>query len=184
MSDLAEAPRVPPGSRSELGVVVWSVVRVLGLAARTKPPNLFATLGRNRRLLLGWLVFASRLMPFGKLRRRESELVILRVAHLRDCRYELEHHMRVGARVGLTEADFARVKEGPEADGFSPRERAMLRATDSLHATKDLSDELWTELGRHLDAAECVELVMLASHYEMLATTIKALRIAPDERTR
>jgi AhpD family alkylhydroperoxidase len=177
----AEAPRVTPGSRSELGVVTWGVVRLLGVAARTGPPNLFATLAKkNRRLLFGWLAFASRLMPFGTLPRRESELVILRVAHLRDCRYEFEHHVRLGAKVGLGDADITRVKEGPEAEGFSDRERALLRVVDAIHATRDVPDALWAELGEWLDEAKRVELVMLVGHYEMLATAIGVLRIAPD----
>ena len=181
MSGAAEIPRITPGSLAQLGVYGWCVTRVLGLAARTKPPHLFTTLGRNRRLFRGWLSFASRLMPFGTFPRRESELVILRVAHLRSCSYEFEHHVRLGARVGLTAADIERVKEGPEAGGWSPRERLLLRATDELHATQDVSDALWSELSHELDEPECVELVMLVGHYEMLATAIKALRIPPDE---
>lgn len=177
---MSEAARIPPGSLTELGVVGWIVTRALGLAAGTEAPRLFTTLGRHRRLFRGWMSFASRLMPFGVLPRRESELVILRVAHLRRCRYELEHHTRLGARAGLGEADIERVKAGPGADGWSTRERLLLRATDELHATQDISDALWSELSRELDEKERIELVMLAAHYEMLATTIKALRIQPD----
>lgn len=178
---MSDGPRIPPGSLSELGVVGWCITRALGFAARTKPPHLFTTLGRHRRLFRAWLSFASRLMPFGRLPRRETEIVILRVAHLRGCSYELAHHERLGARVGLREADIARVKEGPEADGWTPRERLLLRVADELHATQDLSDDLWSALSRELDERSCVELVMLVGHYEMLATTIKALRIQPDE---
>ncbi len=180
MSDDLDGPRIPPGSVKELGVVGWIVAHTLGLAAGTKAPHLFTTLGRHRRLFRAWLSFASRLMPFGVLPRRESELVILRVAHLRQCRYELEHHARLGARAGLSEADIERVKEGPDAEGWSARERLLLRAADELHRTQDISDALWSELGRELDEEERIELVMLAAHYEMLATTIRALRIQPD----
>lgn len=176
-----EAPRIAPGSLGELGVFGWCVTRVLGVAARTKPPHLFTTLGRNRGLFRGWLAFAARLMPFGRLPRRDSELVILRVAHLRSCSYELEHHLRIGARVGLSAEDIERVALGPDAGGWSARERLLLRAVDELHHVQDLSDALWTELARELDDASCVELVMLVGHYEMLATAIKALRIQPDE---
>ncbi len=177
----AQHPRIAPGTLTQLGVFGWCVTRVLGLAARTKPPHLFTTLGRNPGLFRGWLSFASRLMPFGKLPRRESELVILRVAHLRSCVYERDHHVRLGKRAGLTSAEIARIAEGPDANGWSSRDRLLLRATDELHRTQDLPDALWAELSRELDEASCVELVMLVGHYEMLATAIKALRIQPDE---
>ncbi|HEY8514589.1 MAG TPA: carboxymuconolactone decarboxylase family protein [Candidatus Binatia bacterium] len=181
MSARPDEPRIAPGGRAELGLRTWLLVQVLGRVAGTRPPNLFLTLGRHRRLFRGWLSFASRLMPFGRLPRRDTELVILRVAHLRGCAYEFEHHVRLGARAGLRDADVERVKAGPDADGWSPRERLLLRATDELHATQDLSGALWTELSRELDERERIELVMLVGHYEMLATTIHTLRIQPDE---
>jgi AhpD family alkylhydroperoxidase len=157
---------------------------VAGKAMGTRPLHLFLTLARHRSLFAGWLVFAGRLMPGGRLRRRESELVILRVAHLRDCRYEFEHHVRLGRRAGVTADDVERVKQGPDADAWSPREAALLAATDELHADGDLGDEAWSRLRAHTDEREAIELCMLAGHYEMLATVIIALRIQPDTEAR
>lgn len=163
-----------------MGTVAWAISRVAGRVAGTGPPNLFLTLARHRRLFRGWLRFAGRLMPRGRLPRRETELAILRVAHLRSCDYEFDHHVRLGRRAGLTDADLKRVVQGPDADGWSPRERALLHAVDRLHRGQDLDDTSWSTLRGHLDERECIELVMLAGHYEMLATTIAALRIQPD----
>ena len=147
---------------------------------RTNPPNLFLTLGRHRKLFRRWLWFAGALMPGGKLPRRETELVILRVAHLRSCDYEFEHHVRLGRRAGLGDADIARVVEGPVDEGWSPREHALLTAVDRLHDERDLDDATWAALREHLDEREAIELCLLAGHYEMLATAIAALRIQPD----
>lgn len=176
------APRVTPGGRRELGVVVWVLTRVAGRATGTGPPNLFTTLGRHRPLLRGWLSFARRLMPGGKLSRRETELVILRVAHLRECTYEHEHHVRLGRRAGLTDDDFRRLGEGPEAGGWSVRERTLLAAVDELHSAQDISDATWGALRGLYDDRRLIELVMLVGHYEMLATVIGTLRIRADGR--
>ena len=176
------APRVTPGSRQDVGLFTWGLSHVAGRTARTGPLNLFMTLGRHRKLFRGWLRFAGRLMPGGRLPRRESELVILRVAHLRSCDYELGHHERLGRRAGLDKAEIARVAEGSQADGWSPRERALLAAVEMLHRDRDLDDETWSALRRHLDERDVIELCMLAGHYEMLATTITALRIQPESR--
>jgi AhpD family alkylhydroperoxidase len=175
-------PRITPGGRRELGPAIWAVARIAGRATGTEPPNLFTTLGRHRRLFWGWLWFAGRLMPRGKLPRRDTELVILRVAHLRDCTYEFEHHARLGRRAGVLEDDVQRVMEGPSADGWSPRERAILNAVDELHETGDLGEAAWSALQMHLDERHLIELCMLIGHYEMLATTIAALRIQPDAK--
>lgn len=176
--------RVAPGGRSDVGLLAWVVSRVAGRAIGTEPPKLFLTLGRHRKLFRAWLRFAGRLMPGGLLPRRETELVILRVAHLTSCRYEFDHHVRLGRRAGLGEAEVDRVVQGPEAPGWSARERALLSAVDRLHADRDLDDPSWESLREHLDEREAIELCMLAGHYEMLATTIATLRIQPDRSIR
>jgi AhpD family alkylhydroperoxidase len=176
--------RIAPGGRSEVGLLAWVVSRVAGRAMRTEPPKLFLTLGRHRKLFRAWLRFAGRLMPRGLLPRRETELVILRVAHLASCRYEFDHHVRLGRRAGLDDADLDRVVQGPDAPGWSARERTMLGAVDRMHADRDLDDRSWQSLREHLDEREAIELCMLAGHYEMLATTIATLRIEPDRARR
>jgi AhpD family alkylhydroperoxidase len=178
------APRVEPGDRRSVGIVTWAIARASGLVTGTTPPNLFLVLGRHRRLFRGWLRFAGRLMPGGTLPRRETELVILRVALLRSCEYELAHHRRLAARAGIDGATLQRVVDGPSAGGWTPRERAMLAAVDELHETGDLGDAAWDALRAHLDEQAAIELVLLASHYEMLATTISALRIPLDRPRR
>lgn len=172
--------RVAPGGRRDVGTLVWAFSHAAGLRARTRPPRIFLVLGRHRRLFAGWLHFAGRLMPGGLLPRRESELVIVRVAHLCDSAYELQHHTRLGRAAGLSGADLERLSTGSDAEGWTPRERALLRATDLLHAERDLDDATWEELSEHLDERERIELCMLVGHYTMLATVIRALRIEPD----
>ena len=173
-------PRIRPGNRRDVGLLTWGFAKVAGRAMGTAPPNLFTTLGRHRGLFRGWLWFAGRLMPGGKLPRRETELVILRVAHLRECRYEFEHHVRLGKRAGVLAEDVQRVISGPDAPGWSRREQAILTAVDELHEHADIGDATWEELRTHLDERHLIELCMLVGHYEMLATTIGTLRIQPD----
>lgn len=179
-----EAPRITPGDRAEVGTLTWLIAQVSGRVTGTTPPNLFLVLGRHRRLFRGWLRFASRLMPRGTLPRREAELVILRVGHLRTCEYEIAQHERLGRRAGLTVDELARVAEGPAAAGWTDREAAILAAVDELHRDQDLSDLAWERLRKHLDERSTIELVLLVAHYEMLATTIAALRIPTDRPRR
>ena len=87
-------------------------------------------------------------------------------------------------RAGVTAADVDRVETGPDAAGWSGRERALLDAVDALVADHDLDDERWAELSGHLDERGMIELVLLVGHYEMLATAIATLRIVPDRRRR
>jgi alkylhydroperoxidase family enzyme len=173
-------PRMPPGSRSEIGFVNAAIGRVLGAATGGPPPNVFTTLARHRRLFRPWLRFAGRLMPGGRLPRADTELLILRVAHNCGSAYEWAQHERIAIGAGLAPEQIERVREGPEAEGFSERQRLLLRAADELHDRRDVSDELWPELRATLSEVELIELCMLVGHYEMLAMTLNALRVQPD----
>lgn len=158
------------------------ILTILRLGARTRRvPNLFATLARHRRLFRAWLRFAGALMPRGVLPRADTELVILRVAHNSGCEYEWRHHLRLGRAAGLTAATLERVREGPDVPGWTERQSLLLRCADALHERRELPDELWAGLGETFSEVELIELVMLVGHYEMLASTIGALGIEPDE---
>lgn len=173
-------PRIAPGGLRETGPAIWAFAHVAGLVTGTAPPHVFTTLGRGRGLFWGWLHFAGRLMPGGRLPRRETELVILRVAHLRDSAYEREHHTRLGRRAGLSQAELERIGDGPDAPGWTERERILLRVADSLVRERDVDDQTWAACRRELDARRALELVLLTTHYDMLATTLGTLRVQPD----
>ena len=174
------APRIAPGTRRELGVPIWAFSRLAGRVTRTAPPAIFTTLGRGRGLFWGWLHFAGRLMPGGRLPRRETELVILRVATLRECAYELAHHRRLGARAGVTPADLERVRAGSTAEGWQDHERLLMEVTEELLATRDLGEDTWTRLRAAYDERTVIEILLLVGHYDMLATTLTTLRLEPD----
>jgi len=173
-------PRVRPGGVRELGPVNALITRIAGLGMGTTSPNLFATMGRHRRLFRSWLILTSRLMPRGRLPRRDTEVAILRVAHLRGATYEHQHHVRVGRGHGVDDEVVRRIHAGPDADGWSPRDSALLSAIDGLLAAGDLDDAAWVRLREHLDERDAIEFVVLVTQYDALATFLGTLRVAPD----
>jgi len=179
-------PRLDRGGLRDVGPFVWAFSRLAGRVAGTEPPGVFLTLGRHRRLFWGWLHFAGRLMPGGRLPRRETELVILRVAARAGSDYEWGQHAALGAKAGLTEAQLAALGDvtGETAYDWDARDRMLVRVTDELLETNDLSDATWQLVRDHLDERRTIELVMLVGHYRMLATTLQALRVRPDRPRR
>lgn len=173
-------PRITPGGLGEVGPLIRVFAALAGRIAGTEPPAVFLTLGRNRRLFWGWLHFAGRLMPGGRLSRRQTELVILRVASLAGNAYELTQHLRLGRRAGLTRDELARVQDVTTLRGWTDRDLLLLRATDELHLDRDLGAETWDMVRDELDDRTIIELLMLVGHYEMLVTALTALRVAPD----
>jgi alkylhydroperoxidase family enzyme len=143
-------------------------------------PRIFSTLARHRRLFRAWLRFAGRLMPGGRLPRRDTELVILRVSVLCGSDYEWGHHDRIGRRVGLSEAQIARVAQGPAADGWDAHERALLAAVDELVGDHVVGADTWAALRERYDERQLIELCLLAGHYVMLAGTLNSLGVRPE----
>src|SRR5947208_2034145 len=90
-----DQPRIAPGGLKELGLVNYGVSAVAGRVLGSAKPHIFTTLGRQRKLFRGWLYYSGKLMPGGRLPSRESELVILRIATIRECEYERRHHVRI-----------------------------------------------------------------------------------------
>lgn len=179
-SQESSRPRIRPGGRAQIGAVNAATTHLLGAATGGGPPNLFTTIARHRRLYRAWLRFAAALMPGGHLPRTDSELVILRVAHNHACTYEWRHHEHLARRAGLTAPDLERVRQGPEASGWTPRQSALLAAADELHDRRVLGDATWARLEAHLTETERIELLMLVGHYAMLAMLLESLQVEPD----
>jgi alkylhydroperoxidase family enzyme len=180
---MSDVPRIAPGGCHEIGLVNTAIASALGAAVGSGPPNIFTTLARHRRLFRPWLRFAGRLMPRGTLPRRDSELVILRVAHNCASDYERRQHESIALHEGLTAAEIEGTTADPDVGDWTPRQALLLRAADELHESRSIGDRLWSELSAQLSETELIELCMLVGHYEMLAMTLNSLRVQPDAAT-
>ena len=106
--------------------------------------------------------------------------MILRVAHLRNCEYELQQHRRFGARRGVAPEVQEKIFAWPDSDGLSSRRQALLNATDEFVEKRTVTRDTWEALSRHLSPRQLIEFCMLAGQYDALATTISALEIPLD----
>ncbi len=143
-----EEPRIAPGTSREIGLLNTAILKVVARASGTKSPlHVMTTLARHRRLFRAWLRFGSTLMPRGTLERADTELVILRVAHLCGSGYEWSHHALIAEAAGLSADDVESIRrEGAAAERWNARQAALLRTVDELHADQQISDEVWAEL--------------------------------------
>ena len=169
-------PRIVPARVRELRPLARKVAEIAGRVTGNGPPNLFTTLGQHPRLFRAWLRYSAQLMPFGKLPRRDTELVILRVAWQCRSTYEWHQHVPIALRVGLTPDEVASVAESA-ADGFSERQRTLLAATDELLTQRALSDATSSAVQATLSDREVIELCLLIGNYQGLASTIGGLGI-------
>ena len=143
--------------------------------------NVFGTIANHPALLRRWLVFATHVLAKSSLDPRTRELVVLRVGWQCHAPYEWGQHVVVGRTVGLTDADVARVAEGPEAEGWTPLEASCLRATDELHERSTITNATWAELRPHLTDEQMLDFVFLVGQYHLVSFALNACGVVRDD---
>jgi alkylhydroperoxidase family enzyme len=174
------AQRIPPGGRRELGLLNWAISRRAARTIRVPQMHLVTVLGQHRLLFLSFLPYSLLLLYRGKLSKRDKEVVILRVGHLRGSQYELQQHRRLARSRGLDATAQQRIFAGPDAEGLSERDRTLLRAVDEFVVGRDLSDATFTALSGYLTRQQVIEFCALAGHYDAIAGIAAALRVPMD----
>ncbi len=172
-------PRVPPGDRRELGLFGWLFCKFSARIWGVPEIHLFTIVAQHRRLFWASVPLAG-VLRRGRLPKRDAELVILRVGHLRNCAYELQHHRRRALKAGVDGGTQAAIFAWPTADGLSPRQQTLLIGVDELLASRTLSDHSWQKLAGYLDRQQLIEIVALVGHYDALAMALNSLAMPLD----
>ena len=178
------AGRIPSGRFRELGPVNWVLAKLAARTMRAPEMHLFTTLGQRQMLFWAWSIYGGRLLR-GRLSRIDTELVILRVAHVRSSEYELQHHRRMARHEGLDPDMRAAIFAWPDTpaearEKLSARQQALLQATDEFVRNRTIAAGTWQQLASHLNRGQLIEFCLLASYYDGLAATISALEIPLD----
>jgi alkylhydroperoxidase family enzyme len=142
-----------------------------------RPGNIFATLAHHPKLLKRWSVFGNHVLAKSTLPARERELAILRVGWLCRAGYEWGHHVQIGRRVGLSDEEIRRIGEGPDAPGWGPTERVLLRAVDELHGDQFIGDETWKVLCSQYSTEQCIDLIFAVGQYHLVSMALNSLGV-------
>lgn len=176
----AETPRIPSGDRRQLGLFGWLFCKLSARVWGVPELHLFTVLGQHKRLFWSWAPFNGMLLYRGRLPKRDIEVVILRVGHLRSCAYELQQHRRLALRRGVDAGTQAEIFAWPNSVELPPRHRALLAGVDELIAARTMSDAGWRSLTDHLDRRQLIEFITLVGQYDALAMTLNTLRVPMD----
>jgi len=167
-------PRIAPLQPPYAEAVQQDFDRVM----RGLPPlNIFRIVAHNPRVLSRMV--AGGLLDKGSISLRQRELVILRTCAL--CRAEYEwgvHVAAYGAKAQFTPEQIAATVHGDAAAPlWSDEDKLLIGLCDALHRQRDIDDALWSELGGAFNAAQLIELLMLAGFYQMVSCVVNAARI-------
>ena len=95
---------------------------------RPKALNALGTLAHHPELTRAFNTFNGHILFASTLTPRQRELLVLRVATLRESAYEWAQHAVLAGDVGLTPDEVARIAEGPDAAGLVRSRRAPCSA--------------------------------------------------------
>jgi alkylhydroperoxidase family enzyme len=150
---------------------------------RPKGLNVLGTLAHHPELTRAFHTFNGHVLFATTLTPRQRELLVLRVAAVREAEYEWAQHAVLAGDAGLTDAEVARVRSG-ERGGWSTLEGALLRAVDELVADALVSDETWAALASELDDQQLMDVVFTVGAYDLLAMAFRTFGVPLDDDLR
>ncbi|MGH9138135.1 MAG: nitroreductase family deazaflavin-dependent oxidoreductase [Acidimicrobiales bacterium] len=176
---------MPNGSRSGPAAgwrpLTTLASRALGRLMGNDHVDAIDVFGRQPTMFWAWTTFWIPLMLRGGLTRTDSELVILRSTWNAGCSYEWQHHVDASRLGGISSESVQRVAEGPQAEGWSPKYRALLTAVDELCADRMITDETWTTLRDFYDDRQLTTVCFLVGNYAMLAMALNSSGVREQE---
>lgn len=175
------SPRIAPLAESEWTDEVREMLAPTGKTFRGQVPNVMATIARHPKLLRRWTVFANHVLFKSSLPGREREMAILRIGWLCQAEYEWGQHAIIGRNEGLSDEELLRICEGPDAKGWTPAERALLRATDELYEDSFVSEATWKELETHFSEHQRMDLVFAVGQYNLVSMALNTFGVQLDD---
>ena len=161
----------------------------LGMARVVAPEGRGIAVGRTfaryPQLTARWGPRQTFVNRVSKIAPRYREMLILRMGW--NCRSEYEWSQHVG-RVGRARdhgLEPVRIAEGPEAEGWDPTERTILRAADELFRDGLVADGTWTALVGRFDTSLAMSAVLTASAYRAISMSLNTYGVQhepEDER--
>jgi alkylhydroperoxidase family enzyme len=154
---------------------------------RPKGLNALGTLARHPALAQAFHTFNGHVQFATTLTTRQRELLVLRVAAVRQADYEWAQHVVLGRDAGLSDDEIARIAAGPEGPdasegaGWSPLERALLGAVDELLADACIADATWAALAAELDEQQLMDLVFTVGAYDLVAMAFRSFGVELDD---
>lgn len=177
-----ERPRIAPLTDDQMDADTRALLGATGAGVgRGRVLNIFRTLAVHPQLLKRWLVFGSHVLAKSSLPPRERELAILRVGWLCQSEYEWGQHVAIGRASGLGADEIRRIAEGPDASGWSDRDRTLLRACDELVRDHFLSDATWQALLADWSTEQIVDLVFAVGQYTLVSMALNSFGVQLDD---
>jgi len=150
-------------------------------AASPKGLNAMGMQAHHPELTAAYNQLIRHALYFSTITPRQRELLVLRVAHLRDSTYEWAQHAYQAGVVGLAPEEVARIRVGPSAPGWAPSDAALLAAADELVADARIGEQTYHALSAELDTRQLMDVVFTVGAYEVFAMALRTFDVELDD---
>ena len=174
-------PRIAPLPESEWTEQARATIEPTRAMAGGKVFNIFRTLANHPKLAKRWMVFANHILV-------EVDAAAAR-ARDRDPAHRLAvpRGVRVGparrdrqARAGSPTTRSAASAWARTRRAGASSTRALLRATDELHADAMVTDATWKELARFLNTQQLMDVVFTVGQYNLVSMALNSFGVQLD----
>jgi alkylhydroperoxidase family enzyme len=152
--------------------------------SRGQGANILGALAHHPALAKAFFTLNGHLLRATTLTPRLRELVILRMAFLRESSYEWAQHVFLARDAGLTDLEIAWIAWGPEAPVWDELDASVLRAVGELDHDGFIADETWAVLVEHFDAQQILDVIFTAGAYTTIAWMVESLGVDLDDDLR
>lgn len=169
------APRIAPivpGTHPELASIEASIK-----AERGHINLLYQVLLNSAPLAQGWEKLLTAVRNHNSMPADLREMVMVRVAVLNRAPFEIDAHLPLALKAGVSVEKAEALREKALGDVFTPRERAALALTDAMTRDVQVPDAIFEPLRAHFDTRALLELVATVAAYNMVSRLLEALRI-------
>lgn len=187
-----DPPRIPPLPPSDWPPEMREALAALRPArprhpfpsrdsGRPKGLNALGTLAHHAELARAFHTFNGHILFATSLSPRQRELLVLRVATVRQATYEWKQHVVLATDAGITPEEVSWIAEGPTASGWSTADRAMISAVDELLAHARVADETWAVLAATLRVEQLLDVIFTVGAYDTLAMALRSFGVPLDD---
>jgi 4-carboxymuconolactone decarboxylase len=109
------------------------------------------------------------------------ELAILTVARSWDCQYEWSAHQPIAGEAGVRPEAIAAIRDRTAPAGLTGEEATIFNYVHELLTNKRISEATYQKALDALGAQTLVDLTATAGYYSLIATTLNAHDVQPEE---
>lgn len=144
--------------------------------------NIYKTLAQHTELYNRWSPLGQAILNNENISPRHREIAMLRMGWLCQSEYEWAQHARIanGPNVGMTPEEIRNIAVGPEAEGWSEIDVAVINMADELRYDGMISDATWEALGETYTDEQVIELMFTSAQYQLVSMALNSLGVQLD----